>query len=189
MPICCQAQWMPLPPTIQMVINERRTCSAASVQLQRQHREFNTHLSGKGADRLCCNHTRYKREPGSHRHFILVHIVAPCGPAWLWLPWELNKITAIAIKLPSKKHVQHTCMLLPLRVSKSMRICLQWEGQENRLQDRNKKDWVRPRCRFICWLIKHFPRFLPYGLPYTHLSPLCCKQPSFHHVHPEINTS
>lgn len=112
MPMRCQAQRMPLPQAILTVIHDRRSCSAASVQPQWQHREFYMHLSVKGADRLCSHRTRHKGEPKSHRHFILVHMVAPRGPARLWLSGELNRITAIALKLPSESLTRSTHMYI-----------------------------------------------------------------------------
>lgn len=107
----------------------------------------------KGADRLWSYCAGHKGALVSRRHFILVHIPTPMGQPGLWLSGEQSKITAIALThrispLESPhRHIYTPPHAVPYRNtltgarsyhwegSESMFICLQWEEQEDRLQE------------------------------------------------------
>lgn len=75
---------MPLQPTVQVVINEKSSCDALHVQLQRRRRGFNSHRSEEGALQL-------HWAQSSARLPQVLHLCShsdSTGPLWLWPSWE-----------------------------------------------------------------------------------------------------
>lgn len=109
---------MPLQPTIQMVINEKRSRDALHVQLQWRWRGFNRHRSEEGADRLRSIYTGHKGVLGSRRYFIFVRTLTPQGRSGYGPPG--SRITTITLYSLEALHFQsvtqmHYHIHLPLR--------------------------------------------------------------------------
>lgn len=111
---------MPLQPTIQIVINEKKSCNALNVRLQQETRGFKRHRSAEGADRLCFNSTPHKGSTLVPLVLYLSSYSDSTGLVWLWPSREKNKITTISLNLPSgstafSHMVLYFYIFLPLR--------------------------------------------------------------------------